>query len=74
MDSDTSLQDTYEISVIDGTDLGLHNLPETKDSELESATDEQSTDKPKVKHLIKYPSGFWEITFTDLGEEPLTDL
>ena len=74
IDADSELPDTiYELSIIDGVLLGSHKLKE-EINESGTAKDEQNTDKPKEGSMIKYPSGFWDITITDLGREPVTDL
>ena len=53
--------------------LGSHKLKE-EINESGTDKDKQTADKPKEESMIKYPSGFWDITITDLGREPVTDL
>ena len=64
--------DTYEIAIKDGVLIGPNKLPEPKESG--SVTDEQNANKPSGDGMIKYPSGFWDITLTDLGTKHVTDL
>ena len=64
--------ENYDITVKDGMIVGPHNLQKPKN--LGPVTDDAKVVGPNGEEMVKYPSGYWDITLSELGIKPVTEM
>ena len=72
---DTEPSDNYDIKMQEGVLVGPHYLQKPReDKENQDSTGDSKIVGPNGEEMIKYPSGFWDITLSDLGIGPVTEM